>query len=137
MRSGAGNAILLTFMLTVVARGCRAQKATLHFAFQLAARLRGTSQGEWAVDTRRLQDRLDDLPPELDAEEAEALSYIGEAWEDAVGDGIDPRTLANAALFAAFAELVEAYGENAVISMVEGLKARLRRGEFTFRRALH
>ncbi len=89
------------------------------------------------MDTRRLQDRLDGLPPDLDAEEAEALSYIGEAWEDAMRDGIDPRTLANAALFAAFAELVEAYGENAVISMVEGLKARLRRGEFTCCRALH
>ncbi|MFP3920469.1 MAG: hypothetical protein ACLFPA_12095 [Dichotomicrobium sp.] len=88
------------------------------------------------MDTRWLQDRLQSLPPELEAEETEALRYIAEAWEDAVQDGIDPRMLANAALFAAFSDLVEIYGESAVISMAEGLKARVERGEFTLNRRL-
>jgi len=89
------------------------------------------------VDTRRLQDRLDGSPTDLDAEEAEALSYIADAWEDAVRDGLDESILANAALFAALSELVDMYGENAVISMVDGLKARVRRGEFSVRRSMH
>lgn len=88
------------------------------------------------MDTRWLQDRLQSLPPELEAEETEALRYIAEAWEDAVQDGIDPRMLANAALFAAFSDLVEIYGESAVVSMAEGLKARVERGEFTLNRRL-
>jgi hypothetical protein len=88
------------------------------------------------LDTRWLQDRLEGLPPELEAEETEALRYIAEAWDEASGDGIDPRVLANAALFAAFSQLVETYGESAVISMAEGLKARVERGEFTLKRRL-
>jgi hypothetical protein len=88
------------------------------------------------LDTRWLQDRLEGLPPELEAEETEALRYIAEAWDEATGDGIDPRVLANAALFAAFSQLVETYGESAVISMAEGLKARVERGEFTLKRRL-
>jgi len=88
------------------------------------------------LDTRWLQDRLEGLPPELEAEETEALRYIAEAWDQASGDGIDPRVLANAALFAAFSQLVETYGESAVISMAEGLKARVERGEFTLKRRL-
>ncbi len=88
------------------------------------------------MDTRWLQDRLESLPPELEAEETEALRYIAEAWDEATGDGIAPHVLANAALFAAFSELVEAYGESAVVSMAEGLKARVERGEFTLKRRL-
>ncbi len=88
------------------------------------------------MDMRWLQDRLENLPPDSEAEETEALRYIAEAWGDAVNDGIDPRMLANAAVFAAFSELVEAYGESAVISMAEGLKARVERGEFTLNRRL-
>lgn len=88
------------------------------------------------MDTRWLQNRLESLPPEMEAEATEALRYIAEAWEDAVRDGIDRRMLANAAVFAAFSDLVEAYGESAVISMAEGLKARVERGEFTLNRRL-
>jgi hypothetical protein len=88
------------------------------------------------VDTRWLQDRLESLPPELEAEETEALRYIAEAWEEAACDGINPQVLANAALFAAFSELVDVYGEGAVVSMAEGLKARVQRGEFTLKRRL-
>jgi len=88
------------------------------------------------VDTRWLHDRLEGLPPDWEAEETEALLYIAEAWEDAMREGIDRHVLANAALFAAFSALVEIYGESAVVSMAEGLKARVERGEFTLHRPL-
>lgn len=85
---------------------------------------------------RWLQDRLENLPDEVGAEDSAALGYILDAWEDAVCDGVDPRALANAAVFAAFCNLVETYGESAVVSMAEGLKARVQRGEFTQDRRL-
>ena len=97
------------------------------------------------MHTRWLQDRLDNLPADADADEGAALSYILDAWEEAVGDGVDPHALANAALFAAFCDLVEAYGESDLwtdepaeqkVSMAEGLKARVERGEFTVSRRL-
>lgn len=88
------------------------------------------------MHTRWLQDRLENLPAEVDAEESAALGYILDAWDEAVCDGVDPHALANAALFAAFCDLVEAYGESAVISMAEGLKTRVQRGEFTIKRQL-
>lgn len=88
------------------------------------------------MDTRWLQDRLESLPGEADAEDSAALRYILDAWDEAMCDGIDPRALANAALFAAFCDLVEAYGESAVLTMAEGLKARVQRGEFTVSRRL-
>jgi len=60
-----------------------------------------------------------------------ALSYLNEAWADARHDGVDGDCLAQASLFAAFAELVGTYGEDAVVKFVEGLPARVRNGEFS------
>ena len=60
-----------------------------------------------------------------------ALSYLNEAWAEARHDGIDGDCLAQASLFAAFAELVGTYGEDAVATFVEGLAARIRNGEFS------
>jgi hypothetical protein len=88
------------------------------------------------VDTRWLNERLESLPPEIESEETAALRYILEAWNEALSEGIGPRAVANAALFAAVSELVETYGERAVVSMAEGLKARVERGEFTLKRPL-
>ncbi len=62
-----------------------------------------------------------------------ALGYIAEAWEQALGDGIEPEMIANAALFAAMSDLVSLYGESAVMTMAEGLRARIERGEFTIK----
>jgi hypothetical protein len=42
--------------------------------------------------------------------------------------------LANAALFAALADLVSAYGEDAVAKMTGGLPRRIQHGEFTLKR---
>ena len=46
-------------------------------------------------------------------------------------NGVDGDCLAQASLFAAFAELVGTYGEDAVAKFVEGLPGRVRNGEFS------
>jgi hypothetical protein len=60
-----------------------------------------------------------------------ALGYIQEAWNDARIDGVDGDCLAQTCLFAAFAEFVSTYGEEAAASLAEGLPARIRNGEFS------
>ena len=60
-----------------------------------------------------------------------ALSYLNEAWAEARHDGVDGDCLAQACLFAALAEFVSTYGEDAAATFVEGLSARIRNGEFT------
>jgi hypothetical protein len=60
-----------------------------------------------------------------------ALGYLSEAWAEARHDGVDGDCLAQASLFAAFAELVGTYGEDAVAKFVEGLPVRVRNGEFS------
>src|ERR1700676_5062194 len=60
-----------------------------------------------------------------------ALGYLNEACAKARHDGVDGDCLAQASLFAAFAELVGTYGEDAVAKFVEGLPARVRNGEFS------
>ncbi|ABD05836.1 conserved hypothetical protein [Rhodopseudomonas palustris HaA2] len=60
-----------------------------------------------------------------------ALSYLSEAWAEALHDGVDGDCLAQASLFTAFAELVGTYGEDAVAKFVEGLPGRVRNGEFS------
>ena len=64
-----------------------------------------------------------------------ALGYLHEAWAEARHDGVDGDCLAQASLFAAFAELVRTYGEDAVAKFVEGLVVRVRNGEFSTARA--
>jgi hypothetical protein len=63
-----------------------------------------------------------------------ALRCILHAWEEALHDGIEPEMLANAALFAALADLISVYGEAAVAKMASGLSRRIHHGEFTLRR---
>ena len=60
-----------------------------------------------------------------------ALSYLNEAWAEARHDGVDGDCLAQASLFAALAELVGTYGEDAVAKFAEGLSDRVRNGEFS------
>jgi hypothetical protein len=64
-----------------------------------------------------------------------ALGYLNEAWAEARHDGVDGDCLAQASLFAAFAELVGTYGEDAVATYAEGLPDRIRNGEFSTTRA--
>lgn len=60
-----------------------------------------------------------------------ALGYLQEAWAEASLDGIDADCLAQACLFAALAELVSTYGEDAAATYADGLGKRVRNGEFT------
>lgn len=60
-----------------------------------------------------------------------ALSYVTEAFAEAELDGLDSDYMAQAALFAAFHELVATYGEEAVADYAEGLPERIRGGAFS------
>jgi hypothetical protein len=60
-----------------------------------------------------------------------ALGYLHEAWLEARIEGIDGDCLAQACLFAAFAEFVSTYGEEAAARFAEGLAVRIRNGEFS------
>jgi hypothetical protein len=60
-----------------------------------------------------------------------ALGYLNAAWTEARVDGIDGDCLAQACLFAAFAEFVSTYGEEAAAHFAEGLAVRIRNGEFS------
>jgi hypothetical protein len=64
-----------------------------------------------------------------------ALGYLNEAWVEARIDGIDGDCLAQACLFAAFAEFVSTYGEEAAAHFAEGLAVRIRNGEFSLANA--
>jgi hypothetical protein len=60
-----------------------------------------------------------------------ALAHLHEAWSEALLEGIDGDCLAQVCLFAAFAELVSTYGEEASARLAEGLAMRIRKGEFS------
>jgi hypothetical protein len=66
-----------------------------------------------------------------DEQKRVALAYLHEVWAEASHEGIDGDCLAQACLFAAFAELVSTYGEDAAARFAEGLAARIRNGEFS------
>ncbi|SFH08216.1 hypothetical protein SAMN05192565_13217 [Methylobacterium gossipiicola] len=60
-----------------------------------------------------------------------ALGYVSEAFAEGCLDGLDGDCMAQAALFAAFQELVMTYGEEATASYAEGFPDRIRGGAFT------
>ena len=71
-----------------------------------------------------------EVSPEREQKMA-ALSYLNEAWAEARLDGVDDDAMAQACLFAAIAELVTTYGENATAEYADKLSKRIRNGEFT------
>ena len=60
-----------------------------------------------------------------------ALSYVHEAWAEARIDGVDDDCMAMSCLFAAFAELVSTYGEDAAAKYADTLGKRILNGEFS------
>jgi hypothetical protein len=60
-----------------------------------------------------------------------ALGYLREAWAEARLGGVDGDCLAQACLFAALAEFVTTYGEDAAATFTDGLSIRIRKGEFS------
>ena len=71
-----------------------------------------------------------DSAPDREQKRA-ALGYLHEAWAEARLEGIDGDCLAQACLFAALAEFVSTYGEEAAATFAEGLGTRIRNGEFS------
>jgi hypothetical protein len=82
---------------------------------------------------RAMTARLIEAPgPTPDHEQKRAaLGYLNAAWVEARIEGIDGDCLAQACLFAAFAEFVSTYGEEAAAHFAEGLAVRIRNGEFS------
>ena len=74
--------------------------------------------------------RATDAVPDHEQKRA-ALGYLHEAWAEARNDGIDGDCLAQVCLFAAFAEFVATYGEEAAARYAESLAARIRNREFS------
>jgi len=81
--------------------------------------------------------RVDNDAPGIAAQKRLALDYLSEAWSDAVADGVAPEIVAHAALFAAFADLVATYGEEAVAELARSLPKRIEALEFSLERAVH
>ncbi len=63
----------------------------------------------------------------------QALDLILDAWDTALTRGCAPEQIATSAIFAAFADLIDVYGEDVVAEMAHRLPARVRRGEFSMR----
>ncbi|MDR3493739.1 MAG: hypothetical protein P4L82_03965 [Ancalomicrobiaceae bacterium] len=79
-------------------------------------------------------------PDELDRIIADkkraAFEIVTDAMMDAEVEGIEREIVVQAALFAVFTDLVNAYGEEAVAGLAEKLPERLRRGEFSLVRSV-
>ncbi len=89
-----------------------------------------------AASAARLDAKMQGLGlAESDDNSLKALNFILEAWEEGTESGIPPEMMAYAALYTALTDLVANFGEDHVIRMVEGLKPRIERGEFTVYRA--
>lgn len=73
----------------------------------------------------------------LSEQKREALDHLTDAWHDALAAGVEPDIIAHAALFAALADLVTAYGEVEVAQFAAGLAERIGSGEFTVPDSTH
>ncbi len=60
-----------------------------------------------------------------------ALTFLTEAWDEALAEGVDSEILAHAALFTALSDLVTTYGEEAVANLTNTLSRRIRAFEFS------
>ena len=70
------------------------------------------------------------------AQKRAALSFLNDAWNEAMAEGVAPEIFAHAALFTAFADLVSTYGEEAVAELARSLPRRIEALEFTLDRAV-
>jgi len=64
-------------------------------------------------------------------ESLKALNFILQAWDEGAESGVAPEMMAYAAIYAALTDLVAAFGESAVATLVAGLGPRVEKGEFT------
>ncbi len=68
-------------------------------------------------------------------QKARALNLILDAWETALGEGVEPEMLASVAIYAALVDMIDRFGVEAVEGFVATLPARVRAGEFTLAEA--
>lgn len=66
-------------------------------------------------------------------QKARALELILNAWDEALASGAEPEIVASVAIYAAIADMVDRYGEEAVADFCTTLPERVRNGEFTLR----
>lgn len=66
-------------------------------------------------------------------QKARALELILAAWDKSLEEGVEPEVVASVAIFAALADMVDRFGEQAVAEFCASLPERTRRGEFTLR----
>jgi len=62
-----------------------------------------------------------------------ALQLILDAWDTALSEGAEAEVIASVAIYAALADMVDRYGQDAVAEFCATLPERARRGEFTLR----
>ncbi len=60
-----------------------------------------------------------------------ALTYLADAWDEAMAEGVEPEIVAHAALFTALCDLIATYGEEAVAELAGTLPRRIKAREFT------
>ncbi|MEQ9144182.1 MAG: hypothetical protein RLO08_07475 [Parvibaculaceae bacterium] len=89
------------------------------------------------LDTLVEEEEFDFPLPNDDEQRRIALQIFLDAWDDALAEGVNPDVLASTAIFAAFSDMVETYGEESVADMADGLKDRVRHGEFTLNQTRH
>jgi hypothetical protein len=65
----------------------------------------------------------------------QALNFILEAWDAATETGIASELVAYAAIYTALTDLVAAFGEESVVTLVNGLGSRVLKGEFTLNKS--
>lgn len=70
---------------------------------------------------------------EPDHLKARALELMLDAWDKALSEGVEAEVVASVAIFAALADMVDRFGEEAVADFCATLPARARAGEFTLR----
>jgi len=78
---------------------------------------------------------MQDAPGDIDALIAEeqrsfARESLGEAWADAISEGIDTSILADAAIATALEQIVADKGEDAARALLEAMGTRLTSGDF-------
>nr|WP_321444407.1 hypothetical protein [uncultured Cohaesibacter sp.] len=78
-----------------------------------------------------MEERLD-----VDRQKQEAISILGDLWDQASDEGINIDCLAHAALFQALSSLVLAYGEEAVADFCTALPDRVMCGDYSLERKL-
>lgn len=73
------------------------------------------------------------MPAEDPEKKGRALQLILDAWDTALQEGAEAEVIASVAIYAALADMVDRYGEEAVAEFTATLPERTRRGEFTLR----